>query len=80
MTSLDLGTAQQTLHDSGLQRARDVYQDTNDPSNEGLVLAGEANPAAARSSSRAHGDADTSAATPRSTPPTTTGHDADDPG
>ncbi len=38
VTSLDLGTAEQTLQDSGF-RARVVYEDVNDPNNEGLVLA-----------------------------------------
>jgi len=38
VTSLDLGTAQQTLHDSGF-RAQVVYQDTTDPQSDGLVLA-----------------------------------------
>jgi beta-lactam-binding protein with PASTA domain/predicted Ser/Thr protein kinase len=37
VTSLDLGTAEQTLQDSGF-RARVVYQDVVDPNNEGLVL------------------------------------------
>ena len=37
VTSLDLGTAEQTLQDSGF-RAKVVYQDVNDPNNEGLVL------------------------------------------
>jgi len=38
VTSLDLGTAQQTLHDSGF-RPQVVYQDTTDPNSDGLVLA-----------------------------------------
>jgi serine/threonine-protein kinase len=38
VTSLDLGSAQQTLHDSGFS-ATVVYQDTNDPNSDGLVLA-----------------------------------------
>jgi serine/threonine-protein kinase len=38
VTSLDLGTAQQTLHDSGF-RAQVTYQDTTDPQSDGLVLA-----------------------------------------
>jgi serine/threonine-protein kinase len=37
VTSLDLGTAEQTLQDSGFH-ARVVYQDVVDPNNEGLVL------------------------------------------
>ena len=37
VTSLDLGTAEQTLQDSGFH-ARVVYQDVTDPNNEGLVL------------------------------------------
>lgn len=37
VTSLDLGTAEQTLHDSGFN-PRVVYQDTTDPNSEGLVL------------------------------------------
>ena len=37
VTSLDLGSAEQTLHDSGFN-ARVVYQDTSDPNSEGLVL------------------------------------------
>jgi eukaryotic-like serine/threonine-protein kinase len=38
VTSLDLGSAEQTLHDSGFN-ARVVYQDTTDPNSDGLVLA-----------------------------------------
>jgi beta-lactam-binding protein with PASTA domain len=38
VTSLDLGSAQQTLHDSGFS-AHVVYQDTADPNSVGLVLA-----------------------------------------
>ena len=37
VTSLDLGTAQQTLHDSGF-RAHVSYQDTTDPNSDGVVL------------------------------------------
>jgi serine/threonine-protein kinase len=37
VTSLDLGTAESTLQDSGFH-ARVVYQDVTDPNNEGLVL------------------------------------------
>jgi beta-lactam-binding protein with PASTA domain len=37
VTSLDLGTAEQTLQDSGF-RAKVVYEDVVDPNNEGLVL------------------------------------------
>ncbi len=37
VTSLDLGSAEQTLHDSGF-RARVIYQDTSDPNSDGLVL------------------------------------------
>jgi eukaryotic-like serine/threonine-protein kinase len=37
VTSLDLGTAQQTLHDSGF-RAQVIYQNTTDPQSDGLVL------------------------------------------
>ncbi|HEX7525911.1 MAG TPA: PASTA domain-containing protein, partial [Gaiellaceae bacterium] len=37
VTSLDLGTAEQTLHDSGFN-SQVVLQDTNDPNSEGLVL------------------------------------------
>jgi eukaryotic-like serine/threonine-protein kinase len=38
VTSLDLGSAQQTLHDSGFS-AHVNYQDTTDPNSDGLVLA-----------------------------------------
>jgi len=38
VTSLDLGSAEQTLHDSGFN-ARVLYQDTPDPNSDGLVLA-----------------------------------------
>jgi beta-lactam-binding protein with PASTA domain/tRNA A-37 threonylcarbamoyl transferase component Bud32 len=38
VTSLDQAAAQQTLHDSGFS-ARVVYEATQDPNNEGLVLA-----------------------------------------
>jgi serine/threonine-protein kinase len=37
VTSLDLGAAEQTLHDSGFN-ARVIYQDTTDPNSDGLVL------------------------------------------
>jgi eukaryotic-like serine/threonine-protein kinase len=37
VTSLDLGSAEQTLHDSGFN-ARVIYQNTSDPNNDGLVL------------------------------------------
>jgi serine/threonine-protein kinase len=37
VTSLDLGTAESTLQDSGFH-AKVVYQDVTDPNNEGLVL------------------------------------------
>jgi eukaryotic-like serine/threonine-protein kinase len=37
VTSLDLGSAEQTLHDSGF-RARVIYQSTTDPNSDGLVL------------------------------------------
>jgi serine/threonine protein kinase/beta-lactam-binding protein with PASTA domain len=38
VTSLDQAAAQQTLHDSGFN-ARVIYEPTQDPNNEGLVLA-----------------------------------------
>jgi serine/threonine-protein kinase len=38
VTSLDLGSAEQSLHDSGFN-PRVIYQDSTDPSNDGLVLA-----------------------------------------
>ncbi|HWX09992.1 MAG TPA: PASTA domain-containing protein, partial [Gaiellaceae bacterium] len=38
VTSLDLGTAQQTLHDSGF-RPQVIYQNTSDPNSDGVVLA-----------------------------------------
>jgi serine/threonine-protein kinase len=38
VTSLDLGSAEQTLHDSGFG-AGVIYESTSDPNNEGLVLA-----------------------------------------
>jgi serine/threonine-protein kinase len=37
VTSLDLGSAEQTLHDSGF-RVRVLLQDTSDPNSDGLVL------------------------------------------
>ena len=38
VTSLDLGSAEQTLHDSGFNARGIVYQDTPDPNSDGLVL------------------------------------------
>jgi serine/threonine-protein kinase len=38
VSSLDLGTAEQTLHASGFTNVKTVYQDTTDPNSDGVVL------------------------------------------